>query len=69
MKNYKIYQCIIFIIATLAIVGGIVTKLTGNIYFYLVAGSYLKFTLVVLLYAIALSLVEISIGGGKEGKK
>jgi len=61
MKGYisLLWSC--FILATLSILVGIISKITGSVVFGLIPLSYVRFTGICLLYAIALSLVQISL--------
>jgi len=61
MKYYNVLLWILFILAALSLIVGVIAKATGFRVFTLVPVSYIRFTAVCLLGAIALSLVEISL--------
>jgi len=61
MKGYTSLLWACFILATLSLLAGIITRITGLIVFELIPLSYARFTGICLLYAIALSLVQISL--------
>lgn len=62
MKGYTNLLWVCFILATLSLLVGIIAKLTGFVVFGLIPLSYLRFTGICLLYAIALSVVQMSLG-------
>jgi hypothetical protein len=61
MKNYTNLLWACFILATLSLLVGIIVKIAGFGVFGLGPISYLRFTGICLLYAISLSLVQISL--------
>ncbi|MFQ6041498.1 MAG: hypothetical protein ACE5PV_11630 [Candidatus Poribacteria bacterium] len=65
MKYYNLLLWILFILSALSLIVGVIAKAVGFIVFTLRPISYVRFTSVCLLGAIALSLVEISLKIGK----
>lgn len=65
MKRYTNLLWVCFFLATLSLLIGIIAKISGFVIFGLIPMSYLSFTGICLLYAIALSLVQISLSERK----
>jgi hypothetical protein len=62
MKSYNTLLWICFVLATLSLVVGIIAKVTGFGVFGLGPISYLRFTGISLLYAVAFSVAKIALG-------
>ncbi|MFQ5828812.1 MAG: hypothetical protein ACE5JD_06610 [Candidatus Methylomirabilia bacterium] len=56
---------ILFVLAALGLVLGVIAKVTGFVVLDLIPLSYLRFTGICLLFAIALSVAEISLKAGR----
>lgn len=65
IRYYTTLLWILFVLATLSLVVGVIAKATGFVVFGLIPLSYLRFTGICLLFAIALSVVEISLKMGR----
>ncbi len=63
MKCYTCYLWILFIAAFASIIIGVIAKATGFIAFDLAPISYLRFSAVCLLFAVALSLAQMTLAG------
>ena len=62
MKNYKTWLTIAFVLSLISLVLGIIAKLSpGFTLFELGPLSYLRFAGICLMYAIALSVAQISL--------
>ena len=62
MKNYKTWLTIAFVLSLISMVLGIISKLSpGFAFFDLGPLSYFRFTGICLMYAIALSVAQISL--------
>ncbi len=67
MKYYLTLLWICFVLAVASLIGGIVAKATGFVAFGLAPISYLRFSEICLLFAIAISLAEISLRMERKG--
>ena len=62
MRYYTCYLWILFIAAFASIILGVIFKLAGVYVFGLAPLAYLRFSAVCLLFAIALSLAQMTLG-------
>ena len=61
MKYYNTLLTLAFILSVVSLIIGIIAKMSGLVVFGLFPISYLRFTGICLLYAIAFSLTQISL--------